>query len=155
MMVVDELVICRHCGSDACYQYHDATHIKWQCMDCGFYTNTYMLKNSELVLHLKDTSPDLFNDISYEDADGLVWYPLIVNKPGIGIISPIGTSSENWSWAFIPEVPILVTERHKYPVKDKPGEYHSFKSDMGAMQQFAPGDFILTLQAANLLNCVL
>lgn len=148
----DELVICRHCGCDACYQFRDTNHIRWQCLDCGFYTNTYMLKNSELVNHLMETSPDLFNDLAYLDADGLVWYPIVINKPQIGIITPIGTSVDNWSWAFIPEVLIPIQERYKYPIKDKPGEFHQYRTDMALMQQFGRMDFILALKEANLLN---
>jgi len=151
-MIKDDFDVCRHCGSDACYLYQTDESVTWRCMDCGFYTNTFMLKNSELVKYLNDTSPDLFKDISYEDEEGFIWWPMVINKPTIGMISPIGSSKDNWSWGFIPEVLIPTDEIHKYPVKGKPGEFHTHRTDMKSTQYFGKTDFILALQAANLLH---
>jgi hypothetical protein len=151
-MVNDDFDICRHCGSDACYIFHTGESITWRCMDCGFYTNTFMLKNSEVVKYLNDTSPELFKDISYEDEEGFIWWPMVINKPNVCMISPIGTSKENWSWGFIPYVPIPEDETYKYPIKEEPGKFHSHRSDIKTTQYFEKLDFILALQAANLLN---
>lgn len=155
-MINDELVICRRCNSDACYQIQeDGSHIRWQCMDCGFYTNTLMLSDSEAIKYLKDTSPELIKDLLFEDSDGFIWAPATINRPGIGLIFPDGTSVDNWYWAFAPEVLIATDQRYRYPVKGKEGEYHTHKVDMNKVQHFGQMDFILALQTANLLNGII
>src|ERR1700749_4734302 len=104
--MTDSLVVCRRCGSDACYETKQDSSIHWQCVDCGFYTNTYMLKNSQVVDHLRNTSPELYKDLEFEDGEGFVWWPKVVNVSTVGIIFIDGSSVDNWSWCFAPEKPI-------------------------------------------------
>lgn len=154
--MVDQLVTCRRCDSDACYEIHNSEggHIRWQCLDCGFYTNTLMLNGSDMVDYIKKTSPQLIVDLLYEDEDGFIWCPATINKPQLGIIFPDGSSADNWMWAFAPEVLIPEGQRERFPVKGKPGEFHTHKVDMSKVQHFPQHDFILALQAANLLNSI-
>lgn len=150
--VADDLVECRRCGSDACYQIHETNYIRWQCMDCGFYTNTLMLAGSQPVKFLQDDSPELIKDLLYTDEDGFVWAPLIINKPGIGILFPDGTSADSWRWSFAPEVLIPEEQRHRYPVKGEKGAFHTHKVDMSLVKHYDQNDYIVALQDAGLLN---
>ena len=151
----EEFDICKKCGSDACYKITDGKHISWQCMDCGFYTNTMMLINSETVEYLIKNSPYLFNDIKFEDNDGLVWWPKVVNTPGVGIIFPDGSSADNWQWCFAPEVPIEESEKDNYPIKGPAGNilgYRTHKIDYDKSKHYARTDYILALNDAKLLG---
>lgn len=152
--MTDQLVECRHCGHDACYESKTDNIIGWQCMDCGFYTNTMMLQGGEMVKFIKETSPELIRDLLFEDNSGLVWAPRILNKPGIGIIFPSGPNAKDWFWTFAPEVPVPEGQKERFPVKGKPGEFHKTKVSTTEAQHFGQADFILALQAANLLNTI-
>lgn len=152
--MTDTFVICRKCGSDACYENDQENSISWQCMDCGFYTSTHMLKNSDIVKFVTDTSPSLINDLAYEDEDGFIWFPRVVTSPMKGIIFPNGTSINNWNWTFAPEVIIPEDQRHRYPVKDKPGEFQTHRIAMENAKNYAQGDYILALEESGLLNYV-
>ena len=150
--MTDQFSICRHCGSDACYENNTGASMIWQCMDCGFYTSTQMLKNSEVVKYIKDTSPSLINDLSFKDDSGFIWYPRIFNKPGIGILFPDGTGKDDWAWCFAPEVPIPEEDRFKYPMKDKPGQFHTHRINYNLKSYYNQYDYIVAMEENGLLN---
>jgi hypothetical protein len=149
--MVDNFVTCRRCGSDVCYEVNHETSMHWQCMDCGFYTNTFMLKNSEVVDHLKGTLPDLYKDLLFDDNEGFVWASKTINSPGTGVIFIEGTSVDNWCWCFAPDVIIPETERYRYPKKGSPNEFHSFRTDMNLKKVYGQLDFILAVQESGFL----
>lgn len=152
--MTDNFVECRHCGSDACYETDLEDSISWQCMDCGFFTSTLMLKNSDIVNNIFETSPSLINDLAMEDDDGFIWFPRVVNSPKIGIIFPDGKNANDWCWTFAPEVEIPEDQRHRYPIKGKPGEFQTHKIDMENKKNYKQIDFILALEESGLLNYI-
>jgi transcription elongation factor Elf1 len=46
---MDQLVICKHCGGDACYETTlDSENNKaWMCYGCGFSSNSHYVNGSE------------------------------------------------------------------------------------------------------------
>jgi hypothetical protein len=150
--MIDNFVECSHCSSNACYETDAENYISWQCMDCGFYTSTLMLKNSDVVKMVKDTSPSLINDLAFEDSDDRVWYPRVINVPKIGIIFPDGTDADHWCWSFARSVEIPEEQRMRYPVKDKPGEFQTHKIDYENKKSYRPIDYILALEESGLLK---
>ena len=111
-----------------------------------------MLKGSDIVKYLIDTSPSLINDISYEDEDGFVWYPKVRTLTGIGIIFPNGTSVEDWRWAFAKEIPLTDEEKAKSIIKNKSGETPNFKIDYANRKEYGRTDYILALVDAGVFN---
>lgn len=147
--MIDNMTTCRRCGSDVCYEVNHDTSMYWQCMDCGFYTNTFMLKGSEVVNNLKETLPELYKDLLFHDEDGFIWCVKVIMKPGIGSIFAEGTSIVDWHWTFLPDIPILPTEQHLFPIKS--GIPRTHKSDEANKKKYGQYDFILALQDAGLL----
>ncbi len=46
--MTDNLTICKHCGSDACYVTENSPTIKtYSCFGCGFTTNSLMKEGEE------------------------------------------------------------------------------------------------------------
>ena len=93
----EQLTTCRKCGSPLCYERHNDTLISWDCLQCGFTTNTLFIDNTEAVLSYESMLPSLFRDIKFIDSDSFVWYPSTVTKEGVGIIFPDGSSKEDWN----------------------------------------------------------
>ena len=59
----DNLVTCKRCGSDACYEQHLEGEITtWLCMGCGFTTSTEMKENTPVTINTLETSPELYKD---------------------------------------------------------------------------------------------
>jgi hypothetical protein len=146
----DQLTPCRKCGSPLCYERHVDGIISWDCLQCGFNTNTLLLENTETVLTYESMIPSLFRDIKFIDSDGFVWYPTTVTKEGIGIIFPDGTSKEDWKWAFARHIPVTEEEKARFKKKDEEG-YHKFKTDMKNVIHFDPQYFSQALEAAGLI----
>ena len=54
----DKLIVCKCCGSNACYESEfkakDCIIKTWLCMTCGFTSNTTMEANSDTLKKLKN-----------------------------------------------------------------------------------------------------
>lgn len=138
---MDKLTICKHCGSNACYEQHiNESTVTWLCMGCGFTTSTLMLENSAPIKQVVESSPELYKDLMSKDEDGHVWVPSTVTLPGRGMVFIDGTSKENWKWAAVKAVPIPAEELSKYPS----GQTH--KMDMKNAKHFAQRDFMDALE---------
>jgi len=148
--MADAFSICRNCGSDVCYEVDHGNSMHWSCLDCGFYTNTFMLKDSDVVEQIKDTSPELYKDLMHVDGDGLVWFPKVIDNEHC-LIFIDGISIDSWSWCYIPKVSIPFSEQYRYPVKGKPGEFHTTRVDQNLKKTFGQLDFILALQESGML----
>lgn len=145
----DQLTTCRKCGSPLCYERHLGGVISWDCIQCGFNTNTLLLVNTEAVVSYESMIPTLFRDIKFVDQDGFVWFPTTITKEGVGIIFPDGTSKDNWFWAFAPHIPVTEDEKERF--KKKEGGYHKYKTDMKNVLHFDKEYFSRALEAAGLI----
>ena len=139
---MDNLITCKICGGNACYEQviHSMDNpepIKtYLCFGCGFSTSTLMTEDSPYVKDTRETSPELYNDLSKVDKDRLVWFPATISIPAKGIVFADGTSKKNWSWKAAKAVRILQEEKDKYP------EGQEYKMDMKGAKVFERKDFM-------------
>jgi hypothetical protein len=149
----DQLVQCRKCGSPLCYEKHLESVVSWNCLQCGFETNTMLLVNTDTILAFEEMIPTLFRDIKHVDKEGFVWYPSTVTKEGIGMIFPDidkGAPASEWKWAFARHVPVTEEEKERFKMKDGNG-YHKYKTDMKSVLHFDKEYFSQALEAAGLI----
>ena len=109
----DKLVICSHCGSDACYEHKQQGITIWSCMGCGFTTNELMIKDSQLVIETEEVMPELYKDIKFTDDQNRIWYPTVINIQDKGTVFVNGTTVDNWGWAGIKTVETTEEEKQK------------------------------------------
>ena len=109
---MDNLIICDRCGSDACYVNEINEEIKnYQCMGCGFITNSLMKKDSQFLEEQMELLPNLYKELMGEDKEGKVWMPATINIPKQGMVFANGTSAENWNWGAVLSIPVKEDER--------------------------------------------
>lgn len=140
----DQLVECNRCGGNACYEQHISEKAStWLCMGCGFTTSTMMLKDSNLVKDLMETSPELYKDLLYEDKNNRVWAPSTLTLPGKGMAFIDGTSKEDWKWKAVKAIEITEEDRKgkQYPADQK------YRMDMTNAQLFEQRDYMSALEA--------
>lgn len=143
---MDNLTICARCGSDACYVQEVNHEIKnYQCMGCGFVTNSLMKKDSQFLEEQMELLPNLYKELLGEDDNGLIWMPATINLPSQGMVFANGTSAENWNWAAVKSVSVPEDEKEKYPIPGKPGEFYEQRMDMETLKEFGEKDFIEAL----------
>jgi hypothetical protein len=139
----DKLIICNHCGGDAAYEIENTPNIKtYSCFGCGFTTTTLMKKGEPFYEEQMEKLPELYKDVTYEDKDGLVWFPTTVNLPQNGMVFYNGTNKENAKWAAVKAVEVIPEEKEKYPIKNKPGEFYSWRMSMETLKSFEMKEFI-------------
>jgi len=138
---MDNLVDCRRCSSNACYEQHvDEKTTTWLCMGCGFTTSTVMTENSAPVVDAINSAPELYKELSTTDEKGLVWMPSTITLPGQGMVFIDGTDSTNWKWSAVKAVEVSEEEKHKYP------EGQTHKMDMKSVQHFEQRGFMDALE---------
>ena len=136
----DKLVVCRCCGSDACYESEFTTQeglLKtWLCMTCGFTTNTTMIEDSDSLKQTLELTADMIKDLR-QDHEGLAWFPTAVTMPEKGMIFPEPIKDTNdWGWTVVKAIPIPDDEQHKYPDPTNPGTFYKNKMDMKNMKRY-------------------
>lgn len=150
---MDNLTICNRCGSDACYVQEVNQDIKnYQCMGCGFVTNSLMKQDSQFFEEQMELLPNLYKELMGEDEEGLVWMPSTINLPSQGMVFANGSNAENWKWAAVQSVPVKEEEKEKYPIPDKPGEFYEQRMDMDTLKEFDEKDFIEALDYIGVFN---
>lgn len=138
---MDNLVTCKRCGSNACYEQHiDEETTTWLCMGCGFTTSTLMTEKSPAVLNYKETSPELYKDTIHKDDNGRVWVPAVITLPSRGMVFLDGTNAKDWKWCGMRATEINEQEKSKYPA----GQTH--KMDNTSMKHFGQKDFMDALE---------
>jgi len=130
----DKLVICSHCGSDACYEHKQMGITVWNCMGCGFTSNELMTEGSELVTQTEEVMPELYKDIKFIDDKKQIWYPTVLNIQDKGTVFANGTNKDNWGWAGIKSVETTDEEKEKL----KGAQY---KSDPKTLKTFDKKSF--------------
>ena len=146
----DKLVVCRCCGSDACYESEFTTQeglLKtWLCMTCGFTTNTTMTEDSDSLKQTLELTAELIKDLR-QDHDGLSWFPTAITMPEKGMIFPEplkngvpkkhrGLITDDWGWTVVKAIPIPKEEREKYPDPTNPGTFYENKMDMKNLKRY-------------------
>lgn len=139
----DQLVECKRCGGNACYEQHiDENTITWLCMGCGFTTSTLMNEGSKVVKDLLETSPELYKDLLFTDRDNKVWAPATITLPNKGMVFLNGTNKTDWQWSAVRSIEISDEERQQ---KLFPKE-QTHKMDMPNMKSFGQKDFMDALE---------
>ena len=139
----DALVICKRCGSNACYedQVNEKIRTYW-CYGCGFMSNSLMKEGNEFLERQTKVLPELYKDLIYEDSEGKCWIPSSVNKPKMGMVFLDGTSIDNWRWAGVKAVKVKKDERKKYPIPGKKGEFYKYRMDMNNVKHFEEKNYM-------------
>jgi DNA-directed RNA polymerase subunit RPC12/RpoP len=139
---------CPHCGSENCFaesNYVEVTHKKvtsYMCTGCGYTSTTLNEADSEMIKEYEEVTPQLMLDLKWIDpATNLVWYPMVLNFPHLGIIFPDGTDIQNWAWRAAPAVDVPKEDAEKYPIPGRPGEFYTRRVDMESSQLFQKEDF--------------
>jgi hypothetical protein len=141
--MTDNLEICPHCGSDACYVVENSPTIKtYSCFGCGFTTNSLMKEGEEFYEQQLEVLPELYKDVMFEDENGLKWMPTTISLPTQGMVFYNGTTKENAKWAAVLAVEVKDEEKEKYPIKGKPNFFHTHKMDMTTLKEFEMREFM-------------
>lgn len=149
---MDNLIICKHCGSDACYVTENSPEVKtYSCFGCGFTTNSLMKEGQEFYEQQMGVLPELYKDVVFKDEDDLMWMPIVINLPTQGMVFYNGTSKENAKWSAVKAVKVLEEEKEKYPVKGKPGEFYEFRMDMSTIMNYEMKEFMEALSYIGVL----
>ena len=139
----DQLVECKRCGGNACYEQHiDENTVTWLCMGCGFTTSTLMVEGGKVVKDLIETSPELYKDLLFTDVDKRVWAPATITLPGKGMVFHNGTDKKNWQWSAVTAIEITNEERE---AKNFPKD-QTHKMDMQNMKSFGQKEFMDALE---------
>ena len=149
---MDKLVICKKCGSDACYaQEVNESITNYQCMGCGFISNSLMKKDSEFMKEQSEILPELYKDLFYEDEDGGIWIPSTVNIPTMGMVFANGTNKDDWYWSAVNSVPVITEEdKEKYIKKD--GTPYEHRMDMENLKNYPERDYMGALEYIGVLE---
>ena len=149
---MDNLTICKHCGSDACYTQEVTPEITNQfCYGCGFQTNTLMKEGEEFFEQQKELLPELYKDLIHKDEEGQMWMPSMINIPDKGMVFANGTDFNDWKWAAVKAVVVTEEEKHKYPIKGKKDQYYEFRMDMSTLKMFEERNYIDSLSYIGVL----
>lgn len=151
--MIDKLGKCMRCSGDACYKtpFKD-DGFTYFCMGCGFTTNTLMVKGSNFYNAQVEMLPSLYIDLMFEDKKGLIWYPHTINIPSVGMVFVNGTSKEDWKWTAVKPKILSKEEQINFPVKGRPGEYHSSIMDMKNPKHFERNEFMEALEYIGVFN---
>ena len=150
--MTDNLIICNHCGSDACYVTENSPTIKtYSCFGCGFTTNSLMKEEEDFYKEQIEVLPELYKDVLFKDKEGLMWMPTTINLPQQGMVFYNGTNKENAQWAAVKAVPVTEEEKEKYPLPGKEGQYYEWRMDMTTLKEYPESDFMDALSYIGLL----
>ena len=149
---MDNLIICKHCGSDACYVEEVNQELStYFCYGCGFQTNSLMKEDSEFYKEQISILPELYKDLLEKDEDGIIWMPSTINLPQQGMVFANGPSKEDWGWAAVKAVPVTEEEKEKYPIPSQKGKFYEWRMDMTTLKMFTKRDYIEALSYIGIL----
>jgi len=142
----DKLVICKCCGSDACYESEFTTQEgpvnTWLCMTCGFTTNSTMTEDSEALKQTLELTAELIKDLK-QDHDGLSWFPTAITMPTKGMVFPEPVkNTDDWGWTVVKAIPIPEEDQYKYPDATNPGVNYKHKMDMKNLKRYTKLNFM-------------
>ncbi len=142
IMPEPEKVISPFTGKKRCFVQKMGEEESYLCIDTGYTTNTTYAIGSAAIKDAESKAPKLINDLKYTDEDrGVVWFPSIVQVPGIGMIFPDGSSIDEWHYSVAKQIPIPEDEQKNYPITNKEGQYYQSRLDMDNLKTFANDEF--------------
>ena len=141
--MIEKLVTCKRCGSNACSEISDDKIVIWVCLGCGFTTNTFI--TAENVIKTEDVMPNLYKDLKFTDDTGLNWYPNSVTLDDKSMVFADGTSIDDWKWAAVKSIEITDEEKIKFPNS-------THRADMSTIQYFEEKDFMEALDYVGYFN---
>ena len=140
----DQLIICPHCGGDACYKKQVSMELStYFCYGCGFQTNSLMKEGEEFYEEQLKTLPELYKDLKYKDHEGMIWIPAFISTQGKGTIFVKGTNTEEWGWSAMKHRKIEDHEKELF--KNPNGEYYDYTTDTKTLKTYNKKDFIEAL----------
>lgn len=149
---MDNLIICDHCGSDACYVDEVNQDIKtYFCYGCGFQTNSLMKEGEDFYNEQIGVLPELYKDLMSVDKQGKIWMPSAINIPEQGMVFANGANTTSWGWSAVKAVPVKEEDKTKYPIPHKPGHFYEYRMDMSTMKNFSPSDYMDALSYIGVL----
>ena len=149
---MDNLSICKRCGSDCCYIQEVSPTVKnYSCLGCGFITNSLMKKGEQFFEEQMEVLPNLYKELMGEDGDGLIWMPSTVNVHEKGMVFANGTSANDWKWAGVKAVEVSKSEEKKFPIPGKKNEFYKWRMSMETMKEFDERDYIGALEYVGLI----
>jgi hypothetical protein len=149
---MDDLIICKRCGSDACYKQEVNENVtNYACYGCGFISNTLMKDGHEYWEQQLETLPELHKDLVFKDKDDQYWMPNTVNQHKQGMVFANGKTVDNWKWTAVKAVKVSKDEQIKFPIPGKPGEYYEWRMDMEHMVDFEEKDYMEALSYIGVL----
>jgi hypothetical protein len=149
---MDNLIICKHCGSDACYVEEVNQELStYFCYGGGFQTNSLMKDDSEFYKEQISILPELYKDLLEKDEDGIIWMPSTINLPQQGMVFANGPSKEDWGWAAVKAVPVTEEEKEKYPIPSQKGKFYEWRMDMTTLKMFTKRDYMEALSYIRVL----
>ena len=134
---MDDLIICPKCESDACYKQEVNENVtNYMCYGCGFISNSLMKEGEEYWYQQLITLPELYKDLLFEDKNNQYWIPNTVNQPEIGMVFANGSDVSSWNWSAVKALEVKDSEKIKYPIPGKSGEYYKHRMDMKNLKSF-------------------
>ena len=142
----DVKITCPHCESVNCFQedynQEELTLSAYLCLNCGFTTSTINEEGSAIMAKYEENMPSLFSDLKFVDPKTkLVWYPMVLNFPTLGMVFPDGSNALSWQWRAVPITAVKKEEEEKFPIPGKKGEFYKTKADMEASRLYPQGQF--------------
>lgn len=135
--MIEKLIECPRCGSNACSEISDDKIQIWLCMGCGFTTNTFMTE--ENAVKAEEVMPNLYKDLKFVDDKQLAWYPNSVTLDDKSMVFADGTGKDDWKWAAVKSIEIAEEEKEKFPNS-------THRADMTTIKHFEEKDFMEALE---------
>jgi hypothetical protein len=135
--MTEKLINCPRCNSNACSEMSNEQITIWQCMGCGFTSNTYLTE--EYASKYKEVLPELYKALEFKDSKGLRWYPTAVTMDDKSMVFAEGTSVEDWKWSSIKSKEVSEADREKFK-----GETHT--ADYSTKKEYNEREFMDALE---------
>ena len=133
---MDQLIICKRCGSQLCYENKIKRLITWNCISCGYSSNNQFKEGSKFLQESEENVPELYKDLRFIDCNKYVWLPSVLNRPEQGIVFLDGTSEETAQWAAMLATNVLEEEKDKFKKPGTTDEFFTYKMDPKTLKHF-------------------
>ena len=140
-------ITCPACKSKNCFESIDKDITSYLCLRCGYTSNSLLKENSESLIKILETTPQLAKDLQVFDfTRELYWIPTVINMGDRGIIYPEGTAN-NWKWKYAKVVDVPKESQKKYPIPGKDDEYYKTMLDVENAEEFENTEFLQACKA--------